>query len=136
MTQITFDEIRVGDRIRVRKVHHNGTVTEAEFTVHYKDQDIAFDDAGIGCVPINPRQVATITLLDRPAPTPRVGDSLTFEQIMTLPDNAVFLDYTGQPRVVKGPHTVGASGRTPREFHNVPGVHYRLVYLPEEASGE
>lgn len=135
--EITFNEIRVGDRIRVRRVRSNGTVTADEFTVDFKDHNAACDDAGICYAHTNSRHVITITLLDRPAPpTPRVGDSLTPEQIMALPDNAVFLDCMGRPRVVKGPHTVGASGQTSRAFHNSFGGHYRLVYLPTEAGGE
>lgn len=140
--EITFDQIRVGDRIRVsdRSEYANGDsyTDTAEFTVIGKTKTIA--EGAHRDVYDSGRPGRTITLLDRPAPTPpptpKVGDSLTPEQIMALPDSAVFLDITGLPRVVKGPHTVGVSGPTPREFHNARGGHYYLVYLPKEAGSE
>ena len=132
MEKINFEDIRVGDRIRVtnREEYANGDFdTETtEFTVIDKTPTYAE-----GTFHSIYNVWSTITLLDRPAPTPtpRVGDNLTPEQIMALPDHAVFLDFTGLPRLVKGHLTVGVNGPSSRGTHNSRGDCYRLVYLPE-----
>lgn len=44
MTEITFDQIKVGDRIKTREVFRDGSIAEKEFPVKYKDHNYAGTD--------------------------------------------------------------------------------------------
>ena len=44
MTEITFDEIKVGDRIKAREVYKNGDTFEGEFTVAYVDERYIYSE--------------------------------------------------------------------------------------------
>ena len=89
MEKIDFEDIRVGDRIRVtnREEYANGDFdTETtEFTVIDKTPTYAE-----GTFHSIYNVWSTITLLDRPKPTFKVGDTITGEQVADLPDGAVF----------------------------------------------
>ena len=89
MKKIDFEDIRVGDRIRVtnREEYENGDFdTETtEFTVIDKTPTYAE-----GTFHSIYNVWSTITLLDRPKPTFKVGDTITGEQVADLPDGAVF----------------------------------------------
>lgn len=128
---ITFDEIQVGDRIRVtnREEYTNGDIDTdtAEFTVIGKTTTLA-EGVYRGVYNVS-TMGSTITLLDRPEPKPKVGDNLTPAQIMALPDDAVFLGVGDEPRVVCGGRSYGASMDKPLAAHNY-RLGYRLVYLP------
>ena len=87
--EITFDEIKVGDRIRVtnREEYANGDFdTETtEFTVIDKTPTYAE-----GTFHSIYNVWSTITLLDRPKTMFKVGDTIMGEQVADLPDGAVF----------------------------------------------
>ena len=89
MEKINFEDIRVGDRIRVtnREEYANGDFdTETtEFTVIDKTPTYAE-----GTFHSIYNVWSTITLLDRPKPTLKVGDTITGAQVADLPDGAVF----------------------------------------------
>ena len=89
MEKIDFEDIRVGDRIRVtnREEYANGDIdtNTVEFTVIGKTATIA-EGAYIDVYDV----WSTITLLDRPKTTFKVGDTITGEQVADLPDGAVF----------------------------------------------
>ena len=88
MEKINFEDILVGDRIRVtnREEYANGDFdTETtEFTVIDKTPTYAE-----GTFHSIYNVWSTITLLDRPKPTFKVGDTITGEQVADLPDGAV-----------------------------------------------
>ena len=44
MTEITFDEIKVGDRIKAREVYKNGDTLESEFTVTDVNTNCAYSE--------------------------------------------------------------------------------------------
>lgn len=89
MEKIDFEDIRVGDRIRVtnREEYENGDFdTETtEFTVIDKTPTYAE-----GTFHSIYNMWSTITLLDRPKTTFKVGDTITGKQVTDLPDGAVF----------------------------------------------
>ena len=90
MEKINFEDIRVGDRIRVtnREEYANGDFdTETtEFTVIDKTPTYAE-----GTFHSIYNVWSTITLLDRPKTMFKVGDTITGEQVADLPDGAVFI---------------------------------------------
>ena len=89
MEKIDFEDIRVGDRIRVtyREKYANGDFdTETtEFTVIDKTPTCAE-----GTFHSIYNVWSTITLLGRPKTTFKVGDTITGKQVTDLPDGAVF----------------------------------------------
>lgn len=95
MEKIDFEDIRVGDRIRVTnsEEYANGDFdTETtEFTVIDKTPTYAE-----GTFHSIYNMWSTITLLvERPKTTFKVGDTITVEQVADLPDGAVVDLYTG-----------------------------------------
>ena len=92
MEKIDFEDIRVGDLIRVsdRLEYANGDsyTDTAEFTVIGKTKTLA--EGTYRDVDDSVSTGRTITLLDRPKPTFKVGDTITGEQVADLPDGAVF----------------------------------------------
>ena len=94
MEKIDFEDIRVGDRIRVtnREEYANGDFgTETtEFTVI--DKTSTYVEGTFHSIY---NVWSTITLLDRPKTTFKVGDTITGKQVTDLPDGAVFDLYTG-----------------------------------------
>ena len=68
MTEITFDEIKVGDRIKTREVFDDGTVVEQEFTVTYKTHTRASNFYGVVFYDLVARTELTITRVAAPEP--------------------------------------------------------------------
>ena len=92
MEKIDFEDIRVGDLIRVsdRLEYANGDsyTDTAEFTVIGKTKTLA--EGTYRDVDDSVSTGRTITLLDRPKATFKVGDTITGERVTDLPDGAVF----------------------------------------------
>ena len=134
MEKIDFEDIRVGDRIRVtyREEYANGDFDTAttEFTVIDKTPTYAK-----GTFHSISNVWSTITLLDRPKPTFKVGDTITGEQVADLPDGAVFdlndgcvaLRYKIDGQV----YSARGSVLSPANYRTL-GYHIlKIVFLPE-----
>ena len=134
MEKIDFEDIRVGDRIRVtnREEYANGDFdTETtEFTVIDKTPTYAE-----GTFHSIYNVWSTITLLDRPKPTFKVGDTITGEQVADLPDGAVFDLNEGAVELRYKIDGVVFSARgssiSPANYRTL-GYHIlKIVFLPE-----
>ena len=137
MEKIDFEDTRVGDRIRVsdRVEYANGdsyTDTE-EFTVIGKTATIA--EGTYRDVDDSVRPGRTITLLDRPKPTLKVGDTITGEQVADLPDGAVFdLNECGTDLRYKiDGELFSAQGyfHSPSTYRETDYRDIKIVFLPE-----
>ena len=137
MEKINFEDIRVGDRIRVsdRTVYANKDIDTdtVEFTVIDKTATIAEGTYRDVYDSVSPGR--TITLLDRPKPTLKVGDTITGEQVADLPDGAVFdlndgcvaLRYKIDGQV----YSARGSVLSPANYRTL-GYHIlKIVFLPE-----
>ena len=134
MEKINFEDIRVGDRIRVtnREEYANGDFdTETtEFTVIDKTPTYAE-----GTFHSIYNVWSTITLLDRPKPTFKVGDTITGEQVADLPDGAVFDLNEGRVELrykIDGQvYSERGSVLSPSNYRTL-GYHIlKIVFLPE-----
>ena len=134
MEKIDFEDIRVGDRIRVtnREEYANGDFdTETtEFTVIDKTPTYAE-----GTFHSIYNVWSTITLLDRPKPTFKVGDTITGAQVADLPDGAVFdLNDGGVALRYKINGVVYSARGSVISLDTYGGTYYRdikIVFLPE-----
>ena len=134
MEKIDFEDIRVGDRIRVsdRLEYANGDFdTETtEFTVIDKTPTYAE-----GTFHSIYNVWSTITLLDRPKTTFKVGDTITGEQVTDLPDGAVFdLNECGTDLRYKIDGEVfSAQGyfHSPSTYRETDYRDIKIVFLPE-----
>ena len=88
MEKIDFEDIRVGDRIRVtnREEYANGDFDTETTEITVIDKTPTCADGTFHSIY---NVWSTITLLDRPKPTFKVGDTITGEQVADLPDGAV-----------------------------------------------
>ena len=89
MEKIDFEDIRVGDRIRVtnRAEYANGDFDTETTEITVIDKTPTYAEGTFHSIY---NVWSTITLLDRPKPTFKVGDTITGEQVADLPDGAVF----------------------------------------------
>ena len=89
MEKINFEDIRVGDRIRVtnRAEYANGDFDTETTEITVIDKTPTYAEGTFHSIY---NVWSTITLLDRPKPTFKVGDTITGEQVADLPDGAVF----------------------------------------------
>lgn len=134
MEKIDFEDIRVGDRIRVtnREEYANGdSYTETtEFTVIDKTPTYA-EGTFLSIYNV----WSTITLLDRPKPTLKVGDTITGEQVADLPDGAVFdLNECGTDLRYKiDGELFSAQGyfHSPSTYRETDYRDIKIVFLPE-----
>ena len=133
MEKIDFEDIRVGDVVEVRKTHDSGDVVTWRGTVTRRSSDRfethMFTFARRG------RPGRTITLLDRPKPTFKVGDTITGAQVADLPDGAVFDLYTGFGYLR---YKINGQVYSERGYFHPPSIYretdYRdikIVFLPE-----
>lgn len=130
---MTFEEVRVGDRVRTRQVFSDGTVFESEFVVEYVNSYYFGNSYSSVHEEASERVSLNIELVLRPTPPPKVGDLLTGAQVQTLPDYAVFLSSKGVPRTVFNGMSSGPDfPETSLSFHDFTVPTYRLIYLPEE----
>ena len=68
MTEITFDQIKVGDRIRVREVYKSGDTLESEFTVTDVVGDFIYSEYRVFHKTHSDRENLTIERVQMPEP--------------------------------------------------------------------
>lgn len=92
MQTIKFDDIRVGDKIKVVDDYGNGDLVERTFTVKRIAYGVLYNaNENLGSYDSPPSGASRYWyLVDRPKPTFKVGDTITGEQVADLPDGAVF----------------------------------------------
>ena len=124
-----FDEVRVGDTVRVHAEFNDGTRIKSEFTVTYTDEYVFCNEhVGVNSDSRNRKSLS----IERVARKPKVGDLMTGAQVQRLPNHAVFLDVWNKPRTVfdgksYGP---GLTVEAALDLHDLRDPVYRLIYLP------
>lgn len=68
MTEITFDQIKVGDRIKTREVFKDGSTIELEFTVAHRGVSYATNNYVVFQRNLSDRTELTITHVAAPGP--------------------------------------------------------------------
>ena len=68
MTEITFDQIKVGDRIKAREVYKNGDTLESEFTVTDVNTNCAYSEHRVFHKAHGGREGLTIERVQMPEP--------------------------------------------------------------------
>lgn len=92
MKKIDFEDIRVGDKIKVVDHYESGDSAERAFTVKRIQYGALYSaNSTFGVNSGAPYGASRYWyLVDRPKPTFKVGDTITGEQVADLPDGAVF----------------------------------------------
>ena len=97
MEKINFEDIRVGDKIKVVDHYESDDLVERIFTVKRIKFGVlygTFENLGVNeNAPYGASRYWY--LVERSKPTFKVGDTITGEQVADLPDGAVFDLYTG-----------------------------------------
>ena len=93
MEKIDFEDIRVGDVVKVRMTHDSGDVVTWRGTVTRRSSDRF--ETQMFTFARSSNHSYDYFLVERPNATLKVGDTITGEQVADLPDGAVFDLYTG-----------------------------------------
>ena len=86
MEKIDFEDIRVGDVIEAHRTHSGGDTSTLRGTVQHVDEPYVLTNN----FTFWKGSLAEYSLVERPKPTFKVGDTITGEQVSDLPDGAVF----------------------------------------------
>lgn len=92
MEKIDFEDIRVGDKIKVVDNYEGGDLVWRNFTVKRIEYGVLYGaSANVGVNSNTPDSASRYWyLVERPKTTFKVGDTITGEQVTDLPDGAVF----------------------------------------------
>ena len=131
MEKINFEDIRVGDKIEAHRIYGSGDLSVCRLTVLEKTEYVMDSDA----FTFGRSADVEYFLVDRPKPTPKVGDTITGEQVADLPDGAVFdLNECGTDlryKIDGEVYSARGSSISPANYRTL-GYHIlKIVFLPE-----
>ena len=135
MQTIEFDDIRVGDKIKVVDDYARGNLEELIFTVKRVENGALSNSTFSVNRGAPPRAYRYWYLVERPETTLKVGDTITGEQVADLPDGAVFdLNECGTDLRYKiDGELFSAQGyfHSPSTYRETDYRDIKIVFLPE-----